>query len=455
MHNNGNYRIREEQMLNFKGLRKFWNGAALAVMLSSAASISHASELPDISIAINQSPWLNSFIAMVDEYESETGNKINLDVTPFAGLLEKIRNSVRSSEGTYDIVNVNSGWLAEIYDGGFLAPLDNIKPGYALQDDMLDFGATTNWNAASGTFGGDGALMGVPVNGNVQVLYYNTEIYDRLGLKVPGTWDDLIANATAIQAEGETFGFVPRSGRSSIVYNFTPYLFSNGGSFIKQADNGSIDVMINSAESLKGLVTYLALIAAGAPPNPGAIEQGELIQLLSTGSAAQAIAVIGAWGNLEDPDKSIVGGKINAALLPAGPDGTRSSAAGHWVAGIPANVPPERQQAALAFLDWFQSKEVQTAYVEAGGVPVRSDLSDALKDDPRYRFIAAWSENASHATMGLPVTEGAEISDAVAVFLNRAVIGEISAKEALNSAADAIKDILTRDGVTVRSLPKL
>ena len=425
-----------------------------SLMLTTSVAV--AQDQPDISIAINQSPWLNSFIEMVDLYEEETGNIVNLDVSPFNGLLERIRNSVRSDEGTYDIVNVNSGWLAEIYGGGFLSPLNEIQEGYALQDGMLDFGGTTHWNAETNSFGLDGDLMGVPLNGNVQVLYYNTAIYERLGLSEPDTWDALIANAAAIQDEGEVYGFVPRSGRSSIVYNVTPYFYSHGGSFFQVADDGSVDVTVNSADSLAGFETYLSLIEAGAPPNPGAIEQGELIQLLSTGSAAQAIAVIGAWGNLEDPDRSIVVGQLNAALLPAGPDGDRSSSAGHWVAGIPANISDERQAAAMAFLDWFQSQAVQTAYIQAGGVPVRGDLGGGeLAENPTYRFIEAWADNASYATMGLPVEQGAEISDAIAVFFNRAVIGEISPTEALNSAAAAIADIMNRAGVEVRTQPDL
>lgn len=276
-------------MLNTKVKPTAWSGLGVMASLMLSASVAVAQDQPEISIAINQSPWLNSFIEMVDLYEEETGNSVDLDVSPFNGLLEKIRNSVRSDEGTYDIVNVNSGWLAEIYGGGFLSPLDEIQDGYALQDGMLDFGGTTHWNAEARSFGTDGKLMGVPLNGNVQVLYYNTEVYERLGLSEPGTWDELIANAAAIQEEGEVYGFVPRSGRSSIVYNVTPYFYSNGGSFFELADDGSVDVTMNSPESLKGLETYLSLIEAGAPPNPGAIEQGELIQLLSTGSAAQAL----------------------------------------------------------------------------------------------------------------------------------------------------------------------
>ncbi|MBV1903535.1 MAG: sugar ABC transporter substrate-binding protein [Marinosulfonomonas sp.] len=436
-------------------IRQAVGGVALGAMIATSATMAMAQSQPTIKIAINQSPWLDSFIAMVDKYEDETGNKIELDVTPFGGLLEKIRNSVRGASGTFDIVNVNSLWLSELYSGGFLAPLGDLRDGYALQDGVLDYGSTVSWNADAGTFTADGTLMGVPLNGNVQVLYYNTDVYEKLGLKEPNNWDELAANAKAIQADGASYGFVTRSGRSSIVYNFTPYLFSHGGSFFDIEADGSLAVKINSAQGKAALETYLTLAQSG-PPSPGATEQGELIQLISTGRGAQAIAVIGAWGGLENPEKSAVVGKINAALIPAGPTGGQATSAGHWVGGVPKNISAERQEAAMTFLDWFQSKEVQVAYVQAGGVPVRGDLGNSsLAGDERYRFIDAYSANAANAVMGLPVAQAAEISDTVALNLNRAVIGELSVSEALNSAADGIETIMKREGYTVTRGPNL
>lgn len=429
-------------------------GAAALALVGGAAA---AKDQPDITMAINQSPWLDAFVAMVDRYEAETGNVVTLDVTPFGGLLEKIRNSVRGSTGTYDLVNINSLWLAEIYAGGFLAPLDTLRPGYGLQDGVLTYGMTTNWDAAVGSFAEDGALMGVPVNGNVQVLYYNQEIYDKLGLEVPTTWPELLANARTISERTDLYGFVPRAARDSIVYNFTPYLFSQDGAFFRITGAGEAEVMLNSATGLAALETYLALAAPdSAPPNPGAIAQGELIQLLAAGRAAQAIAVIAAWGSLENPNDSLVVGKMSAALLPAGPNGTVASSAGHWVTGIPKNVPAERQQAALAFLDWFQSREVQIDYVRAGGVPVRGDLASSdLGSDSAFRFIDAYSQNAAHAVMGLPFAAAAEASDAMALHLNRAVIGELAPAAALNAAAADLAAILERNGYTVTRGPDL
>ncbi|NPD21605.1 ABC transporter substrate-binding protein [Alterinioella nitratireducens] len=432
------------------------NIAAIFVALAGALPASAESQ-PEITMAINQSPWLNSFVAMVDLYEAETGNVVVLDVNPFGGLLEKIRNSVRSTEGTYDLVAVNSLWLSEIYSGGFLAPLGDIRAGYALQDGILTYGATTNWDPAVGSFSPDGTLMGVPVNGNVQVLYYNQAIYDDLGLSVPATWEELYSNAMAIADGTDSYGFVPRAARDSIVYNFTPYLFSHDAAFFRVTGPGQAEIGLNTAEGLAALNAYLRMSGEDvAPPNPGAIAQGELIQLLSTGRAAQAIAVIAAWGALENPNESRVAGQMSAALIPAGPGGTHASSAGHWVAGIPNNVPAERQAAALAFLDWFQSQELQVNYVEAGGVPVRGDLADTdLGANNAYRFLDAYSANAENAVMGLPFAAAAEASDAMALHFNRAVIGEESAEIALNSAAEALAGVLERNGFAVTRQPDL
>ena len=45
-------------------------------------------------MVINQSPWFDGFRQLVSQYEKETGNHIELDVNPYRGALDKIRNSL-------------------------------------------------------------------------------------------------------------------------------------------------------------------------------------------------------------------------------------------------------------------------------------------------------------------------------------------------------------------------
>jgi len=69
-----------------------------------------------------------------------------------------------------------------------------------------------------------------------------------------------------------------------------------------------------------------------------------------------------------------------------------------------------------------------------------------LGDDAAFRFIGAYSQNAQHAVMGLPFAQAAEASDAMALSLNRAVIGEMTPAQALNQAAADLAGVLERNG---------
>ena len=116
--------------------------AASALALS--ASLAAAEEAP-ITIVINQSPWFPGFQAVVEAYEDETGNTVELDVNPFAGSLEKQRTVVRADESPFDILIMNAGFFVEFYTGGFIAPLQEIDASFELSDDIYTFDDSTCW----------------------------------------------------------------------------------------------------------------------------------------------------------------------------------------------------------------------------------------------------------------------------------------------------------------------
>ena len=82
--------------------------AALLWAVAAAPAMVQAQALPPVTVVINQSPWLDSFGKVVAAYEKASGNKIVLDVNPFAGSAEKQRQSVRAKEGQFDVLVMNS-----------------------------------------------------------------------------------------------------------------------------------------------------------------------------------------------------------------------------------------------------------------------------------------------------------------------------------------------------------
>jgi multiple sugar transport system substrate-binding protein len=169
----------------------------------------YAQSVAPITIVINQSPWFESFRRTVEAYEAATGNKVELDVNPFAGSLEKQRNSVRASEGQYDILIMNSGWFTEMYAGGFVEAITDIDPGFKLDPEVYTLGDTVYYNAEKKTVTADGKLMSVPISPLIPMLYYRGDLYREAGLQAPKTFADLEANARKFHNPPDIYGIVP------------------------------------------------------------------------------------------------------------------------------------------------------------------------------------------------------------------------------------------------------
>ena len=317
-------------------------GVLLAAVLGAAPSAGWAQKAAPITIVINQSPWFDGFRNIVERYEEETGNKVELDVNPFAGSLEKQRNSVRAAQGQYDILIMNSGWYAEMYAGGFLAPITDIDPGFKLDPQIYTYDDTIYYDPATKTQKKEtGKLMSMPVNPNIPLLFYRKDLYDQQGLKVPETWDELLANATKLHNPPRMYGIVQRGARGphSVAYDFYPYLYGFGGSIYQDQANNDFTVTLNSEKGKEALDYYVKLAREVGHPSTAGLDQGAVIQNIVTGKAAHAILVIAAWPQMEDPQKSAVVGKMATALPPHAPGVKPAPGLGHWLAGIAANVP--------------------------------------------------------------------------------------------------------------------
>jgi multiple sugar transport system substrate-binding protein len=233
-------------------------------------------------------------------------------------------------------------------------------------------------------------------------------------------------------------------------------LFTFGGDIFADAPAGDFTVTLNSPAARRALEFYQKLGKAGGYPSAGSVSQGQMIQLMATGKAAQTIGIVGAWAQLEDPDKSAVVGKFETALIPRAEDGRHASRAGHWIGAIGRNVPRERQVAALRFLTWFQTLDHQIAYTRDGAVPVRVDMGQTeLARDPKFRFLKAQAENSRVAKMYAVVPQAAEMAHLVALKLNECIIGKAGVVDTLNSAAAGVQDIMTRAGRRTGRLPDL
>ena len=190
---------------------------------------------PQISILINSSPWYGGFEKVVNLYEQQTGNKIKLDVTPFGGMLEKARNAVRGAESPYDILNLDTQWTIEFYQGGFLTPLTDIDPNFKLPAEVFTYDQSGYWNQDKRWRTAEGGkLMAYSPNGNVHLFLYRADLFKEAGLKAPETWEDVIAACGKLHNPPRAYGAVFRGEKgNSIRYDWMPFMLGAGASVAK------------------------------------------------------------------------------------------------------------------------------------------------------------------------------------------------------------------------------
>jgi multiple sugar transport system substrate-binding protein len=439
--------------------RRVLAGAGAGAVAAWAGSFRYAAAgVAPITIVINQSPWFESFRRTVESYEKGTGNKVELDVNPFAGSLEKQRNSVRASNGQYDLLIMNSGWFAGMYFGGFVEAITDIDPSFKLDPDVYTLGDTVYFDPAKKVMTPAGKLMSVPIAPLIPLLYYRGDLYQEAGLKAPETFAELVTNARRFHEPPGRYGIVQRGARgpARVSFDFYPYLFGHGGGIFKDQAAADYSVTLNNESGLAALEYYLRLAKEAGHPQTASLDQAEVIQNMLTGKAAHIMAVIAAWSPMDDPDKSAVVDKVEFAPTPHATGFSTAAGLGHWLGGIARNIPDDRKRGAVEFLRWFQIKDAQIANAKAGGIPINAaSYRDPISQERRFRWMKPLAKSLPHAVNVYQFPEASEIIAILELGLNQAVAGNIAAAPALNGMADQIFAVMTKYGYNTAKLPPL
>jgi len=192
---------------------------------------------------------LDAMMARAERFENETGIKVNIT---YKGHYGKVQSAMMTSAGTQDIADVARGYgnaAADMYQIGAAIDqsiLANSKKWGVSQEDKDDWGA--NWSVGfSPYFDGNPKLLH-EVGKSIEVVYYNLDWLDELGLSEPQTPAEFAEAACA--ATNSTFsGSV--SDAKSLGYeidtdasNFAAWVFAHGGNVF---DYDAGQYILNSA----------------------------------------------------------------------------------------------------------------------------------------------------------------------------------------------------------------
>jgi raffinose/stachyose/melibiose transport system substrate-binding protein len=133
---------------------------------------------------------------LIDEWNKKNGDRIHVTGASVDGETYKTKQTIEiSSSDPPDIFySWEGGRAGEIVKGGFAADLTDYYKKYGWDKSL---------NPASVSLAQfNGKPFFVPTELGASVVWYRKDLHDKLGLTVPTTWDEMMANAAKAKAAG-------------------------------------------------------------------------------------------------------------------------------------------------------------------------------------------------------------------------------------------------------------
>lgn len=376
-------------------------------------------------------------------FEEETGAKVNLDVVPYDLVVEKAVLDVTSGVGFYDVIEFWYPGLGTMVQNNVLVNLDD---WYAENEDILELDDLIEvFSDVFTTI--DGSRYAFPYDGDMHVLYYNTEIFEEYGQTFPETWDEYLETCRAITEAGAddgVYGCAIMGAKSPLILigTYLNRLGSYGGAFFDDAGNPTI----NSPEAVAALEALVAQ-AEYALPSPSAVAFDEALGAWFTGRAAMVEFWTDLPGMTDDPDTSAIVGQWGVGPLPMG-SGENAQIVASVNAGFSVGVSTlaPNPDVAMEFLMFIARPDIAARYnTVVGGIdPVRySTLEDPafiefageeMVDTIRtaHQNAVTWPTDALWFELQEPLTDN----------LSLALIGTKTPQQALDDTQQAWLSIL-------------
>jgi len=385
-----------------------------------------------------------AFNELIEKFESENpGIKINAQYVPTGdALVQKLVTAVQSNSAP-DISWLHSDFISKLVEADAIYPMNHfINSENGLTDEEMNDIFPQLLQAASWR----DTLYAMPMEATVLALLYNKDMLKAAGYSSPpANWNELHEYARNLTIDSdkdgvpEQYGFYipayPASGPLSIwmVLQWTPYLWQAGGSEI---NNNQTQVLFNSDAGVKALTLWKTIY------NDVRFNNFSMTHDMGFTSGTIAMIMDGPW-DLPQLKKLV---KFNWGItsLPEGPEKKATYLAGESMAIFMQSKNPD---AAWTFVKWIVKPENQAFFSERSGyLPVcksvleMEDYQNYLNRDPLMKaFVDQMEIGFARATIDY---NRVEINQNIAAAIEKAIIGNVDPKTALDEAAQKCNILL-------------
>lgn len=337
---------------------------------------------------------------------------------------------LRARADTYDVYTADVFWPSLFLAREWLTPVEEVFPEEEWQDfvpAMID------------SFRSDGHIYGVPFMNDFRILVYRKDLLEEAGIEPPDTWMDLIDAAVKLQDPPNLFGYCGDWG----VHPDTDWqgmFWSNGG--VQWTDT---HVTLNSPEGIEALQLMVDMNNSYQILEPGAttISYAGAQRIFIEGKAVFHQGWLSTYTNSQKEGSKVIG-KVGILRLPrfkkSSPENVESTLGGwSWV----INPNTKKKDAALELVEWLSKKEtLKWITLNWSGIaPARLSLyrdSDVLEKYPPFTMLADLVPYTRVRCPDYPFHT--QWFDTARAEIPRAIEGKKTAKEALDTIAEAVSE---------------
>ncbi|MFB0562941.1 MAG: extracellular solute-binding protein [Candidatus Lokiarchaeia archaeon] len=383
---------------------------------------------------------------MIPEFTQKTVIKVNFLEIPYDGVRTKELTSVKQKQGAYDVMYVDDIWMYEYAKEGIIIPLDQYVTRDSAEVEFDDF--VEKVRIAESIL--DDVIWLMPQRADAQCLFYRTDLFEEeknkrefknkygYDLKPPDTWFEFRDIAEFFTQDLDNDGKIDLYGttmtlkRPHFAFEFFAmryWSFTN-----EQFLDENKKPIFNCPKGIEAL-EFLVSLKKFAPPGVSNWQHDEAITAFASGLTAMCPQWFAFYPVFNDPNTSKIVSKFSVALVPGmyhDDELVRAPSIGGGSFGIP--VDSKQKDEAWEFVKFMTSKDFMRRAAMRGAIVTRKSAytdPEVLEKHPIYSVHLRSLQISWYRPR---LIKYAELQEEIGLAVSRALVGEMTPKEAISIA---------------------
>ncbi len=324
---------------------------------------------------------------LVADYEAETGIKVNVIQEPWGTFSDRFFTEMAAEGDAWDMVIGDSQWLGQGSTSDYYVDLTEFLTSTGIKDTVTPATLTYygEYPAGSGTY------WAYPTEGDADGWAYRADLFENpdekaafeaeygYPLAVPESYDQLMDIAKFFTRPDQGLygvAIYTQKAYDAITMGVENAMFPWGGDWF--GEGYQVLGVVNSPQNVEAVQYYRDLYDCCQGPGLSDAFFTETNDAMLSGQVAMSMNYFAFLPALVNPGTNPnYYDKMGFFANPAGPNGDRGAALGGQGMSVISFISPERQQAALDFIEWFAQEDVQAKWAELGGYTCNTNVLES------------------------------------------------------------------------------